>query len=302
MSSGLQELPGNRPIILRNCTCPYCAVPLDDRNRTKEHVIGRRFVPVGSLDRRWNLILRACQGCNNRKSDLEDDIAAVSLQPTATGQYARPEGPYVADAQRRAAKTFSRRTRKLVRDSGEKLNIESAPMPGVRMTFDVRTQPQADKERVFELAQFHVRGFFYFITYDQLTRSGRFWRGEFIPLLFSPRTDWGNVVQRAFMNAVVEWEPQFLGGTADGMFKVIIRKHPGEEFFAWALEWNENMRVVGFIGEVDIATTIAGAFPKFNMSMVPQPDGSQIGFRIERALSQDDDRMFCWDDDATSRT
>jgi hypothetical protein len=70
-----------------------------------------------------------------------------------------------------------------------------------------------------------------------------------------------------------------------------------------ALEWNENMRVVGFIGDVDIARTIAGAFPKFNMSMVPQSDGSQIGVRIERALSLDDDRMFFWDDDgATSRT
>jgi hypothetical protein len=167
--------------VLRNGTCPYCAVTLDEHNRSKEHVIGRRFVPVGSLDKRWNLILRACRDCNNRKSDLEDDIAAVSLQPTVTGQYARPDGPYVTDARRRAAKTFSRRTGKLVGDSVEKLKIESAPIPGVHMTFDVRSQPQVDKERVFELAQFHIRGFFYFITYDQVTTSGRFWRGEFIP-------------------------------------------------------------------------------------------------------------------------
>jgi hypothetical protein len=60
---------------LDNVTCPYCGTALTSKTRTKEHVIGRRFVPVGSLDREWNLILQACGPCNRHKADLEDDIS-----------------------------------------------------------------------------------------------------------------------------------------------------------------------------------------------------------------------------------
>ena len=35
---------------LRNLTCPYCGVAIDAKTATKEHVVGRRFVPKGTLD------------------------------------------------------------------------------------------------------------------------------------------------------------------------------------------------------------------------------------------------------------
>ena len=73
----VREYPGNRPIILHNVSCAYCGRHFKSKlPPTKEHVIGRRFVPRGSFDGQWNLILKACQQCNGEKADLEDDISA----------------------------------------------------------------------------------------------------------------------------------------------------------------------------------------------------------------------------------
>ncbi|MBG6073799.1 hypothetical protein IWX87_003580 [Polaromonas sp. CG_9.7] len=44
------ELPLNRAIVLRNINCAYCSKSFGpDLATTKEHVIGRRFVPRGVL-------------------------------------------------------------------------------------------------------------------------------------------------------------------------------------------------------------------------------------------------------------
>ena len=45
----------NRP--LKNINCAYYGVELDVKSSTKEHVIGKQFVPKGKLDGQWNLIL-----------------------------------------------------------------------------------------------------------------------------------------------------------------------------------------------------------------------------------------------------
>ncbi|HQZ38321.1 MAG TPA: hypothetical protein PLH72_04715 [Vicinamibacterales bacterium] len=72
--------PGWRvsPTVLKNATCPYCGDGVPGRDGTKEHVIGKRFVPRSALDGSWNLILRACQRCNRRKAALEE--SGVSLR------------------------------------------------------------------------------------------------------------------------------------------------------------------------------------------------------------------------------
>ena len=102
---------------LKNVTCPYCAAALDPDTRTKEHVIGRRFVPKGSTENRWNLILRACSVCNNKKSDLEDDIAAITMYFHTTGLASTEDPTARAEAMRRGPKSGSRKTGKPVADS-----------------------------------------------------------------------------------------------------------------------------------------------------------------------------------------
>ena len=77
----LKELPTSYIIRLDNITCPYCGIALTNETSSKEHVIGRHFVSKGTLHGNWNLIVNACNSYNGIKSDLEDDISAITLQP-----------------------------------------------------------------------------------------------------------------------------------------------------------------------------------------------------------------------------
>lgn len=144
---------------LKNVTCPYCAAPLDPDTRTKEHVIGRRFVPKGSTENRWNLILWACSACNNKKSDLEDDIAAITMYFHTTGPAATEDPTARAEALRRGPKSGSRKTGKPVADSHAALESTSQLGP-VEMTFGFVAPPQIDDTRAYELARMQMLGFF----------------------------------------------------------------------------------------------------------------------------------------------
>jgi hypothetical protein len=87
----------NSPEVLSNITCAYCGEDLSTETEDTEHVVGRRFVPKGSLDGAWNIILKACKRCNREKGDLEDDISAITMQPTVAGQFQDNLVGYTAD-------------------------------------------------------------------------------------------------------------------------------------------------------------------------------------------------------------
>ena len=59
LTNELTELSVEKPILLDNITCVYCGNELTPQTVTKEHVVGRRFVPKGSLNQQWNLIVCA---------------------------------------------------------------------------------------------------------------------------------------------------------------------------------------------------------------------------------------------------
>ena len=245
----LRHLPPNRAILLRNKTCVYCACSIDKVSGTKEHVIGRRFVPKGSLDRDWNLILRACRSCNGIKSDLEDDLSAITMQPDATGAHAVADIVLQQEAERKARNSTSRRTGRRVAESQEQFTVKFPFGPGVEFTFTGHTPPQVDHGRAYRLALFQLRAFFYFVTYNQDTRKGGFWPGSFSPFALAQKADWGNAHFSAFTRAVKDWEPRFIGTGARGFFVVAIRRHPDAATWSWALEWNQNYRLIGFFGE-----------------------------------------------------
>src|SRR6266852_1995241 len=84
-------LPNNKATKLANITCVYCGrEETSEQPLTDEHVVGRRFVPKGSFATGWALIARACEDCNNEKSDLEDDISAITLIPDLGTTHERP--------------------------------------------------------------------------------------------------------------------------------------------------------------------------------------------------------------------
>lgn len=171
----LKELPSNKPVKLHNITCVYCSTELLNVKSNMEHVIARRFVPKGKLENKWNLVVRTCEVCNNNKSDLEDDISAISMQPDLYGFHVVNDETLATDSIRRS-KSFSRRTSKRVLKSKEELTLKTSFFGG-NITVNLVSPPQIDQERAFELARLHVTAFFYWLTYDEITKIGKFWEG-----------------------------------------------------------------------------------------------------------------------------
>lgn len=294
LNSKLTYLP-NRPIILDNETCVYCSVQLDPTSVTKEHVIGRRFVPKGKLNGEWNLIVRACKRCNGKKSDLEDDISAISMQADAWERHSISDNSLAEEAVRKAHNSISRRTRKSVKESSEQVEVRGSFGPGVEFTFNFTSPPQVESERIYKLARMQLMALFYWITFNHKTKRGRFWRGAFSPVLEAICSDWGNPVHKAFMAAVVTWEPRVIAIGADGFFKAIIRRHPAAVCWSWALEWNHKYRIVGFFGEHKVAQQIVGAFPSIEVTTITQGPDKYLRYRIETPLAEEDDTLFLLD-------
>jgi len=284
----------SRPIRLDNINCPYCGVRLTPSNRTKEHVIGRRFVPKGRLEREWNLILWACGPCNNRKADLEDDLSAISMMPDSGGKFALEDETLIADAKRKAKNSISRRTGKRVEDSAETISIATEIIPGVQLSVNLVCAPQASDDRLFQLARLQVMAFFFAITYDNQAHVGRFWGEGFYPLLQAKRADWGNGVHVGFMNAVIDWDPRIIGTSADQHFRIAIRKHRSEDCWSWALEWNRQYRLVGFFGNRTAAEMACADFRRLESRTIYQNGEDWIRIRNEVPLIRNSDLMFCY--------
>ena len=283
----MNEIPGNIAIRLNNDTCVYCGTVLT-QDMSKEHVIGRRFVPKGKLQGSWNLIVKACKPCNGKKSDLEDDISAITMQPDAYGRHGHDDEATASEAERKAQSSYSRYTKKTVKDSQENKTVEMPFGQVGTASFNFLAPPQVEPERLFGLARFQLMGFFYWITFDTSSRRGGFWPGGFFPGPAVPRSDWGNPVHRAFMDAVVQWEPRVLACTADGFYKIAMRRYPDADCWSWALEWNKSLRLVGFFGDAQAAQGIASRFPKLEFHTVTQG----WSLRRETPLDESEDRLF----------
>lgn len=293
----IKPISADRAVVLKNNTCPYCGVELGATDSTREHLVGRRFVPKGKLHQSWNLILRACKRCNNRKSELEDDLSALTMQPDVVGRYAQDDPDLRREAERKGSRSISRRTRKPIGNSAESLTLRGSPMPGLTMEVTLVGPPRAEPERVFELARLQLSGLFYWITFDRALRRGGFWLGGFFPLQFSSRGDWGNKLNRAFMTAAFAWHDRLLVGTTGGFFKAAIKRHPAAVCWSWALEWNRSLRVIGFFGEEGDVRSVAGELPSLEHQVLQGNEGI-LRLRTETALADTDDVLFSFARDA----
>ncbi|UCI05144.1 HNH endonuclease [Mesorhizobium sp. B1-1-8] len=286
------EMVPERPTALNNRACVYCGTTLLAGNISREHVIGRRFVPKGKLHGQWNLILNACQRCNSRKADLEDDISAITLQPDAWGRYGHDDTGAMEEARRKANDARSRRTRKPVKDSSEGINIRGSLGPGINISFQFSSPPQIDDQRAFELARLQLMAFFYMQTYNHDIRRGGYWLHGYHPVMTAIRSDWGNALMKGFMRTVELWDCRFLAISADGFFKLITRKHPSAETWAWALEWNHNRRLIGFFGELEPAQMIFDSLPRLTAKTVYQAPNESLSYRRDVALNEEEDTLF----------
>lgn len=293
-TNGYLSLPTNRVHRLHNINCAYCGQLFDDKlPPTVEHVIARGFVPKGTLDARFNLHVNACERCNNVKSELEDDISVISMHPDTLGRYPSEDERLQADAKRKAAKSISRRTRKPVA-AGDPPWIIKGNFAGVmEMTFTMQGPPQVDDERLFRLAWFHLQGFFSMLTFNQETkRSGCFY-GEFVPVIAVRKEDWGNEQLAWFERETKGWLERFHLITADDHFKVWIRrKSEGHTAWAWALEWNQNYRLVGFVGMREHLQPERDGVPPLNLLTVHESPDRWLKVRTEVPLEDGKDTLF----------
>jgi len=85
-------------------------------------------------------------------------------------------------------------------NSGVEHNVSVRLSDCKELIFRLSGPPQFDDERAYELARFHMRAFFYLITYDDASRLGGFWKGGFHPVHGTIKTDRGNQLHRSFMN------------------------------------------------------------------------------------------------------
>lgn len=291
--SGLRVAAPNRAVILHNVTCAYCGVAFSDLMPSeKEHVIGRRFVPKGTLDRQWNLLLRSCRRCNGLKADLENDISAITMHPAAYGGHVNDDPRLHAEASRKAQNSISRRTGKPVAVGENPLKVGTKFGPAV-FDFSFAMPPQAQEDRLYELARYQVGGFFYLTTFDEGTARGGLLPGGFYPLAAVRKADWGNPQMRWFMDTTKAWRWRVHAIGADGYFAIATRRmSETQDLWSWALEWNQNFRLVGFFGRDDLVTELAKSIPALNMRTMHEAPGRSLRYRIEVPLADTDDTLF----------
>lgn len=286
---------------LANTLCPYCGKSVSPNTATKEHVIGRRFVPKGVFGACWNLVLWTCEDCNNKKSDLEDDISSITMAFHAAGLPEMNDEILKREAHRKSIRSISQKTGKPVSNSAETLNLKIPLSSNLTISAKFNAPPQLDDERVLELARLQLVGFFYLLTYDMKANRGNWWRNKFIMLNGAIKSDWGNETQCAFMHEVAEWDYRLICSTAEGYYRAAIRRHPSAECWSWALEWNKTFRAIGFFGDELAAREIISRIPKPTMSSMPETPDQWFRFRAEEKLEEDDDILFHFPNEANQR-
>jgi hypothetical protein len=102
------------------------------------------------------------------------------------------------------------------------------------------------------------------------------------------------------MNSVANWEPRFVAIGADGFFKAIIRRHPSTVCWSWAIEWNQQYRIVGFFGEREPAESIVNTFPYLEAVTLAQGPDQYLRARKEKKLDNEDDILFLYNAVASS--
>lgn len=290
MTSKLKELPIDRVLILKSEICVYCGNLLGD-NGTEDHVVGRNFVPKGTLKGHWNLKILSCKACNGRKSGLEDDISAITIRDAYEFS---GEDPDLAAVYEKKGRSVSRKTKKHVSKSEERFNISLSPISGLLFNFKMSAPPQIDESRAFELAFYHMRAIYFVLTYDDIKKCGKWWIGQFQGVDSSRKSDWGNSLQRSFCENTKNWDAQWHGITAKGFFKSVIKKNPSALCWSWALEWNESQRVIGFFGEPGCMKESLNKLEKLKVSKDFSTTGQEFFTRLDEPLSEELDTLFTY--------
>ncbi len=293
----MHQLSPRSRVRLGNSACAYCHKPFDqDVCSEEEHVIGKSFVPKGTVPARGNLIVNACRPCNEAKARLENDLSAIIMRPDPLQRFPS-DSRLVAEAIRKQT-ARSVRTGKAVRESAEELTIQAQIMPGVTLSTNMIGGPQMDQHRVHRLAFFHVSAFFYWATFDADERRGRPIQ-SFTPIAGVARADWGNARMLGFQSLIGTWPHDVHAVGAEGYFKTVIRRavEPVQPLWGWASEWNRAFRVIGFFGDADAVASAVQRLPVPRKVLVekgihPTKGPFETWMRADVPMADGDDHLF----------
>lgn len=278
--------------LLSNQYCPYCGVFVGasaEVDSDKEHLIGRNFVPKGTLESGgFNFIFRSCRICNARKANAERHISTVTLFNSPS----RAANEHIdAIARHKASRDYHPAKKGvLVKDASDQQSI-SFGSGGFTMQFGSSSPPQIIPAVARLLACNHVQALFALITTENYRIGDKL---RILPasqfLYFSEYSyrDWGNPQLLEIVNRVQDWPCYANIDSAGGYFKAMLRGLEGTCGF-WALEWNQFLRVVGAISLENERPELFEGLP--DLGWKPLPDGSGR-FREEVPLLQDSDILF----------
>lgn len=136
------------------------------------------------------------------------------------------------------------------------------------------------------------------VTYKDEMRRGQPISGVFIPVDSSAVTNWGNPVQRWFMDRVEHWRSSFVNSLANDFFRVALRRAASNvNLWSWALEWNRNYRLIGFFGDDMLVENELKSMPPRPTSIPAgtTPDGAILRFTPDVMLPDEVDVLFVRD-------
>lgn len=177
-------------------------------------------------------------------------------------------------------------------DSNEAVKIKSS-YGAAELAFNFVAPPQVDENRLFLLARYHFGGFFYWITYQHDEQRGYFVPGDFWPVAAANKRDWGNERIQWFTKLWEQWDIRVHAITADGFFKFVMRRHPDDKkIWGWALEWNQNTRIIGLAGDTSEMARIMKDAPTLNSELVYNTEKDWLRIRVEKPADPASDKLF----------
>ena len=292
----------DKPVTLPGKKCAYCGVVLERRVTTQDHVVGRRFVPEGTLTTGFFLQVKSCRTCNDRKAALEDDISLITMLPDTLGRYVNDDERLRRTVARKAKGAVSPATRRLAAESYNRIDATIPIGGGASLTYKGVAMPTLDDQRVARLAFYHVQGFWHFATFDRKRGHGGWLeQSSFLTLGQFTMDDWGNPQLRHFMDVTADWEPTCVTLHAAGYFCHIMRRKPGSDLRSWALEWNGRLRIIGLYGSAEERDDFVATLPRLAADFSYGDTTNGFAMRYETPLSDEDDRLFALPEDFADR-
>jgi hypothetical protein len=275
-----------------NQYCLYCGVPVGDGATVlsdKEHLIGRNFVPTGTLSSSgFNFIFRSCRECNSRKGSAERHLSSVTL----VNSPARENDQRVdAVAKRKATRDFHPDKKGVPIGQATDEHSMEFRCDTFSMKFALTSPPQVNLPAAQLLAFNHIQALFALVTTEDCRVPEKIRllpQAQFRYFGHYAHQDWGNPHLITIAKRTEDWSCPANITAADGYFKAILKRSEDQGWF-WALEGNRSIRVVGAIVRENESAKLFEELP--SLGWKPLPNGS-ARIRTETPRVEEADHLF----------